>query len=195
MSPGLKPCRRPSSCARTGRPVTTEPTRFGTFVGVVPTVDAKVAATYKVAKAVHTDVLCLVDGDSEGLGYLDGVKALKPPPRIVFVWPDDWCTEDVIGWIAKASPAEALSAVNPALGTTFIDCDALAAHLETKKSYAPVHLSVAEALARIPACRTRAAELLNDIADVARDADGQRTHLALWPEKSTPTTKVWRLTA
>lgn len=174
--------------------VTDEPTRFGTFVGVVPTVDAKVASTYRVAHAVHSDVLCLVDGDAEGLGYLATVKALPRPPRLVFVWPENWCTEHVVGWLTAAGADTSLAEVGKALGIVFDDFGALSAYLETRKSYAPAHHGVCEVIARIPACRTRTAALLNDIADVARGAEGTRLHLALWAEQSNEATHVWRLT-
>lgn len=175
--------------------VADEPTRFGTFVGVVPTVDAKVANTYAVAQGVHNDVLCVVDGDGDGLGYLATVKALPRPPRLVFVWPKDWCTEHVVGWIVGAGADVALSAVSEALGVTFAGSDSLSAYLQTKKSYAPVHQSLCEVIARVPACRARTVELLNDLADIARGADGVRTHFALWVEQSSATTQVWRLGA
>lgn len=174
--------------------VTDEPTRFGTFVGVVPTVDAKVADTYGVAHSVHNEVFCLVDGDGEGLRYLAAIKALSRPPRLVFIWPQHWCTEDVVGWIAEAGADAALTAIAEALGMTFADVEELSEYLQTKKSYAPAHHSVSEVIARIPACRTRTAALLNDIADVARAADGERKHLALSAEQSSASTRVWRLT-
>jgi len=174
--------------------VTDEPTRFGTFVGVVPTVDAKVVDTYGVAHPVHNEVFCLVDGDGAGRDYLADVKALPTPPRLVFIWPQDWVTEDVVAWIAEAGGDAARTAIEGALGQTLADFKRLSKYLQTKKSYAPAHHSVSEVVARISACRTRTAALLNDIADVARGADGKRNHLALWAEQSSAATQVWRLT-
>lgn len=170
-----------------------EPTRFGTFVGVAPTADAKVGETYQIAQRVHSNVLCLVDGDPAGIGYLAGLKELTPPPKIVFVWPDGWTMENVVAWIADANGAEALSALGTALGTTFSNGAALKLHLEGHKTYMPLHECVAEVLAGIAECRTLIAELLNDIADVSRGAQGPPKHFVPWPQQTTVTTHVWRL--
>lgn len=170
-----------------------EPTRFGTFVGVAPTADAKVAETYAVARRVHSDVLCLVDGDAAGVGYLATLKRLASPPKVVFVWPGDWTMESVVAWIAEANSAQALSKLGTALGETFANRAALKVYLEAHKTYMPVHESTAEVLAGIAECRARTAQLLNDIADVARGATGPRKHLAEWPQQSTVTTTVWQL--
>ena len=168
-------------------------TRFGTFVGVVPTTDAKISETYEVARAVHGDVHCLVDGDREGTNYLAQVRALATPPATIFTWATDWAMEHVVSWIADADPGRSLPALETALGTGLPDRDALSAHLLHFKSYVPVHSSTAEVLAAVPACRARATELLNDLADVARRTHGAPQHLALWREQSTDDTRVWRL--
>ena len=170
-----------------------ETTRFGTFVGVVPTTDAKISETYEVARAVHSNVLCLVDGDTQGEDYLAQVRALAPPPATVFIWSAGWAMEHVVSWIADADAERSLPALATVLNIPLPDSNALSAHLLNFKSYVPVHSATAEVLAGVPACRARAAELLNDIADVARRAQGERTHLAFWPEESTDHTQVWRL--
>lgn len=173
--------------------VTSAPTRFGTFIGVAPTNDARVADTYTVARGVHDRVSCLVDGDGEGLSYLAQVKALPAPPAIVFVWRNGWAMEHVITWIAEADSTAILPLAATAFNVALPDTAALTAYLLQNKSYVPVHKGMAELLAGIPACRARAEALLNDMADVACQATGQRTHLAVWPEQSTPETTVWRL--
>lgn len=174
--------------------VTTEPTRFGTFVGVAPTADAKVAETYGVASAVHGGVLCLVDGDAAGLGYLQALKELPAPPAAIFVWPDGWSMEHVVGWLADAD-GQALGELATVLDVPLSDTTALVNHLLQHKSYTPVHNAVAETLAAMPSCRARATDLLNDIADVARGASSALKHLQEWPEKSSASTRVWRHTA
>jgi putative ATP-dependent endonuclease of the OLD family len=170
-----------------------ETTRFGTFVGVAPTADAKVADTFAIAQRVHSGVLCLVDGDTAGLGYLAALKVLTPAPRIVFRWPDGWTTENVVAWIAEANAVEALKNLSTALGAAFPDGVTLKAHLEAHKTYIPLHESAAEVLAGIEECRARTRDLLNDIADVARGAAGARKHLVESTAEGTATTKVWRL--
>ena len=170
-----------------------ETTRFGTFVGVVPTTDAKIAETYEVARAVHGDVLCLVDGDAQGKNYLAQIRALAAPPATVLIWSDGWAMEHVVSWIADADPGQSLPTLASAFNTALLNTAALSEHLLRFKSYLPVHSATAEVLAAVPACRARATALLNDIADVARRAQGEREHLALWAEESTEYTQVWRL--
>ena len=170
-----------------------ETTRFGTFIGVVPTTDAKIAETYEVACSVHGHVLCLVDGDTEGKSYLAQLRALASPPATVFIWADGWAIEHVVSWIADADSGRSLSTLATALDTDLPNTAALSAHLLNFKSYLPVHSATAEVLAAIPACRARAKALLNDIADVARAAQGERKFLALSAEESTEYVKVWRL--
>ena len=170
-----------------------ETTRFGIFVGVVPTTDAKIAETYEVARAVHGDVLCLVDGDAEGKDYLAQVRALTTPPATVLIWSEGWAMEHVVSWIADADAGQSLPILATEFSTALPNSGALSAHLLNFKSYSPVHNATAEVLAAVPACRARATALLNDIADVACRAQGERTHLALWAEESTEHTQVWRL--
>lgn len=173
--------------------VSQEPTRFGTFIGVVPTCDGKIAETYATARAVHDDVLIVTDGDAEGLRYLASLRSLTPPPRVIFVWPGDWSMEHVVTWIAEGDEAESLSRLEAALGVPLADADALTKYLLGHKSYAPVHQAVVEVLASLPRCRARATELLNDFADVAGNVPGDRRHLAIWAAESTPQTQVVRL--
>ena len=94
---------------------------LSTFVGVVPTIDAKIADTFALVSAVHARPCILVDGDNEGRGYFDAVKASNPPPRAVVFWPQGWAMEHVVSWIAGADEAAMLAALGTALGTAFAD--------------------------------------------------------------------------
>jgi putative ATP-dependent endonuclease of the OLD family len=142
---------------------------LSTFVGVVPTIDAKIADTFALVSAVHTRPCILVDGDNDGRGYFDAVKVSSPPPRCVVFWPQGWAMEDVISWIASADEAAMLTALGTVLGQAFADRAGLTAHLLTRKSYAPTHESAAVTLMASAACRARGAQLLNALCDVLRD--------------------------
>ena len=146
-----------------------------------------------MTRRVHSDVMCLVDGDAAGVGYVATLKQLPSPPKVVFAWPSDWTMESVLAWIAEANSAEALSKLGIALSAKFANSAALKIYLEAHKTYMPVHERTAEVLAGIAECRARTAQLLNDIADVARGATGSPKHLVEWPQQSTATTKVWQL--
>lgn len=166
---------------------------LSTFVGVVPTIDAKIADTFALVSAVHTRPCILVDGDNSGRDYFDAVRASNPPPRCVVFWPQGWAMEHVVSWIAGADEAAMLAALGIVLGTQFADCPALAAHLLTQKSYAPTHESAAVTLMANPACRTRAAQLLDALCKVLRNPANADTPLfARIPADSTAVMGVFR---
>lgn len=142
---------------------------LSTFVGVVPTIDAKIADTFALVRAVHARPCILVDGDNDGRGYFDAVKTSNPPPSAVVFWPQGWAMEHVVSWIARADEAAMLAALATALGTPFADTQALTAHLLTQKSYVPTHESAAVVLMGNAACRGRTVQLLNALCAVLRD--------------------------
>jgi energy-coupling factor transporter ATP-binding protein EcfA2 len=150
---------------------------LSTFVGVVPTIDAKIADTFALVNSVHARPCILLDGDDDGRGYFDVVKVSNPPPRAVVFWPQDWAMEHVVSWIAGADEAAMLTALGAALGTPFADTQALIAHLLTQKSYAPTHESAAVTLMGNAACQTRAAQLLKALCEVLRDPANANTPL------------------
>jgi len=150
---------------------------LSTFVGVVPTIDAKIADTFALVSAVHARPCIVLDGDNDGRGYFDVVTAGNPPPRCVVFWPQGWAMEHVVSWIAGADEAAMLAALGAALGTPFADRPALAAHLLTQKSYAPTHENAAVTLMANAACRARAAQLLGALCDVLREPTNANTPL------------------
>jgi len=166
---------------------------LSTFVGVVPTIDAKIADTFALVGAVHARPCILVDGDNDGRGYFDAVKTSNPPPSCVVFWPQGWAMEHAISWIAGADEAAMLTALEAALGAHFADRQALAVHLLTQKSYAPTHESAAVTLMSSSACRARAAQLLNALCAVLRDPATANTPLfARIPADSTAGMHVFR---
>ncbi|MEO1018067.1 MAG: AAA family ATPase [Pseudomonadota bacterium] len=146
-------------------------------VGVVPTIDAKIAETLSLVSAVHARPCVLLDGDSDGRRYFDSVKASNPPPRSVVFWPNSWEMENVIAWVANADESKVLTALGLALETSFADSQAFSDYLLTQKSYAPTHENVAVILMANVACRKRAAQLLNSLYEVLRDPENADTPL------------------
>lgn len=142
---------------------------LSTFVGIVPTIDAKIADTFTLVSAVHARPCILVDGDNDGRAYFDPVKTRNPPPRCVVFWPQNSAMEHVVSWIAGADEAAMLAALGEVLGTSLANLQDLTDYLLTKKSYAPTHESVAVTLMANAACRERALRLLNALCDVLRD--------------------------
>lgn len=166
---------------------------LSTFIGVVPTIDAKIADTFAFVSAVHARPCILVDGDAAGSGYFDAVKASNPPPRVVVFWPQGWAIENVISWIASIDEAAMLAALGDSLGAAFADLTALTTYLLAKKSYVPVHESAAVTLMGNAACRARAAQLLNALCEVLRDpANANTPRFARIAEESTADMHVFR---
>lgn len=167
--------------------------RFSTFVGIIPTIDAKIADTFAVIKEVHRRPCILLDGDDDGRRYFDAVRVLTPPPMCVVFWPPGWTMESAISWIAAADEAEMLTALSRALGIGVRDCEGLTAYLLTRKSYAPTHENTAVTLMANPACRARAARLLNALCAVFRDPSTATEPLfARVIDDSTDATHVFR---
>jgi putative ATP-dependent endonuclease of the OLD family len=157
---------------------------LSTFVGIVPTIDAKIADTFALVSAVHARPCILLDGDTDGLGYFNAVKDHNPPPRCVVFWPENWAMEHVISWIAGADEAAMLPALGTALGTPFANAEILTAHLLARKSYAPTHESATVTLMANATCRARATQLLNALCTVLRDPTDANTPLLARVEAS-----------
>jgi putative ATP-dependent endonuclease of OLD family len=133
-------------------------------VGVVPTEDAKVVETHQLMARLHGHVSCLVDGDEEGLLYVKQLMCTSTPPATIIRWNDGAMIEDVVGWILSADEAGVvpklaeLSQVPP---TSVAD---VVSYLKAKKMDIIAYELVAETIATTPACRVRAADLLNGLA-------------------------------
>jgi putative ATP-dependent endonuclease of the OLD family len=140
--------------------------RFATFIGVAPTIDARIADTFAIVNQVHARPCILVDGDTDGRSYFEAVRASVPPPKCVLFWSQDWAMEHVIAWIAAADEVNVLAALRTTLGQSFRTTAELAAFLLSHKSYAPTHESVSVTLMGNRACRIRAAQLLNAMCDL-----------------------------
>ena len=153
--------------------------QFSTFVGVVPTIDAKIVDTFAIINKVHARACILVDGDAEGRVYFDDVRACVPPPKCVVFWPQGWAMEHIVAWIAGADDPNARTALGTTLGQIFSNADELIAFLLTRKSYAPTHESTAITLMAKPACRARTAQWLGALCDVLRDP--ANANIALFP--------------
>jgi hypothetical protein len=101
---------------------------FSTFVGIVPTNDAKVADTLRLVSAVNEWPCLLLDGDEDGRGYFTAVRESGSLPRTVVFWPDDWAIEHVVAWIAAADELTMLADLGTALDQTFADLHSLTNH-------------------------------------------------------------------
>ncbi len=154
-----------------------EQSKFSTFVGVVPTDDAKISETYEVVRGVHRNCAILVDGDGAGRGYIDQLRALDPSPQAAVLWQNDWKIENVVAWIAEANSALVLPQLAAAHEAEIADLGGLITFLEARKSYAPTQEITSAVLMRDAACRRRAAQLLNALCDTLLDPSTQSSPL------------------
>lgn len=167
---------------------------FSTFVGIVPTIDAKIADTFALAAPIHSRLSILLDGDTDGRRYFEAVRTCNPPPRTVMFWAQNWAMEHIVAWIARAD-AGMLAALRAALGVELADHEALATYLLTQKSYAPTHEIVIVTLMSNAACRARAAQLLGEMCAVMRDPENPSATLFRRVDAdSTAATHVFRFT-
>ena len=137
---------------------------FGIEVGVVPTEDAKVIEIHQLMARLHRHVSCLVDGDAEGLLYVDRLMAIPNPPTSIIRWNDGAMIEDTVGWILTADEAEVIAKLPELSPDPPRSAAAVVAYLKAKKMDIIAYELVAEAIASTPACRTRAADLLSGLA-------------------------------
>jgi hypothetical protein len=148
--------------------------RFDAQVGVVPTSDAAVVATYGALELLHSNVNCLVDGDDEGNRYIAELGALPRPPKAIARWPDGWMLEDLIGWILSADAEGALEVIRGVEGMgAHATLDNVVESLKSKdrgnggtKGDLVTYESLAECISRIRVCSERSRRVLNGLADV-----------------------------
>jgi UvrD-like helicase C-terminal domain len=63
--------------------------RFGSYIGVVPTHDAAVEATTAALSRLHPRITAVVDGDGPGVGYAQALAAAVARPAAIIRWPDE----------------------------------------------------------------------------------------------------------
>jgi putative ATP-dependent endonuclease of OLD family len=148
---------------------------FGSHVGVIPTHDSSVEVTCASLSQAHSTILALVDGDAAGRAYV-GALVQARSCACILRWPDNWTIEDVVAWVIQADERPVLAALNVDLPTAPGDLATLIARLKAKRSAAEpnglkddrmAHETIANAIARRRACRNRAAQILQSIADAA----------------------------
>ncbi len=155
--------------------------RFGSYVGVVPTHDAAVEATVAVLVRLHPRVTTLVDGDPTGVGYAQALAAAGARPAVILRWSDGWMVEDVVGWILDADSAAVIAALTQSMAPPPATIAALVTRLKSEDRTAHglkqdqiAYEAVADVIGSIEACCRRARELLNAMTDVLLGGNNAR---------------------
>ena len=151
---------------------TTDECRFAAHVGLIPTQDAAVVATYRRLSNLHPCVACIVDGDSKGQEYAAQLLQEAKAPLRVLRWPNGWTMEDIVGWVLTADPEVTLAAVSASLTIPVASIDELVTRLKSKdravhglKQDGVAYDAVADAISASAKSITRARKLLNCITD------------------------------
>ena len=174
----------------------TDESRFGSYVGVIPTHDAAVEVTTAVLFRLHPRVTALVDGDGPGLGYAQALVASAARPAVILRWPDSWTLEDVVGWILEADQAVAIAALAQSVAPPPATIAALVVRLKSEDRAAHglkqdqiAYEAVADVIGSTDACCRRARELLNAMTDILLGGDNARFTVA--PDES-PHIRIFR---
>jgi putative ATP-dependent endonuclease of the OLD family len=144
---------------------------FGSVVGVIPTTDANVVGVFQELSKVHAQVLCLVDGDPAGHGYIATLKKLVSPPKRILQLPANWTIEDVIGWIVEGDEGNVVTELSSLLGTTLVKAADFVVQMkeETKasgwKGDIVTYELIINALADNPKCLVRMRTFLKSVAE------------------------------
>jgi putative ATP-dependent endonuclease of the OLD family len=161
---------------QTGEEWTDEWCRYGTTVCSVPTSDGAVVVTVERLASLHSRVIALVDGDRAGRDYASELEDAAAASAVI-CWPEAWTIEDVLCWIVDAEPGPVLDSVEATTGQRPSDMADLARRLKQKdrsagglKQDTVAYEAVAEAISLTAACRARARDVLNGLADVANDS-------------------------
>jgi putative ATP-dependent endonuclease of the OLD family len=158
-----------------------EESRFGAYVGLIPTHDAAVEATVAALAPVHPRVTALVDGDAAGRSYAQALTGATKPPAVILRWPEGWTIEDVVGWILETDADRATSALAALIAPPPPTIPALVARLKSTDRTADglkqdqvAYEAVADVIGAVDACCRRARDLLNATSDVLLGAVSTR---------------------
>jgi putative ATP-dependent endonuclease of OLD family len=145
--------------------------QFGLDVGLIPTEDAKVIETYRTLSRVHDSVVCLVDGDKAGLGYIKTLQALERKPKAILRWDDGVMVEDIVGWIFEADAARTVSSLAEIKAPAPQSIGEVVDYLKAKKVDLVAYETIADVIANNHACRDRAAQLFSAMAAACKGVE------------------------
>lgn len=106
---------------------------FSCLIGIFPTENAAVEKVYKLLSNAHSNVYCLVDGDSEGLKYIEGIKMLDNKPKLILKWAEGKTIEDIIGMLLKEDESYLLPLIRELINdSTLADIESFVKILKIK---------------------------------------------------------------
>jgi putative ATP-dependent endonuclease of the OLD family len=145
---------------------------FGVRVGIVPTSDAKVKETCATLANAHPNIVALVDGDGDGIGYADSLDEEGAGAVKVLLWPLGWTIEDVVCWTIQADEQRVLARLDQDLSVAPGNRATLLARLRSVERAAHglkgdgvAYEIIANAMLESEACRDRARAMLQGVTD------------------------------
>lgn len=172
---------------------------FGSVVGVVPTRDSAVRATFERLRSLHDHVGVLVDGDQAGSAYVTDLLSCSPTPCCVMQWPSGWEIEDAVRWTLDADAIFLLSQINTRLDRNYQSLDELVASLKNTsgqtgglKAHYMAHEDIAGAMRRSQPCVQRVERLLEAVTRAVLGKLDDFTHLELDATRSRDDVAVYR---
>jgi hypothetical protein len=172
---------------------------FGAIVGVVPTRDSHVQATFDQIRTLRDGVFVVVDGDKAGDEYVAGLIESTPPPFAVLQWPKDWVIEDVVKWTLEADSESALGEVNHRTNRDFAALEELIVSLKNDdgrsgglKQHYIVHEEIAGAMKTSSKCVERVEFVLEAITRAALEKTGECEHIEVDERRTTSACTIYR---
>ena len=149
-------------------------------ITVIPTQDSAVVDTFNEVNRFRPDALPIVDGDTEGSGYLIALAALVPKPRRVAQYGASAAVECLSAWLIEpclANPGPVLTELlqDPAKRSLK---DLQNALIDIKKDRHQRE-NLAWECADIPASALRAGEFIEDLSRIAAGASPK---MAMWKQ-------------
>lgn len=152
---------------------------FGAVVGLVPTRDSHVKATFEQIRTLRNGIFLIVDGDVAGNKYIAELIKCKPAPFAILQWPQGWAIEDVIKWILEAGNDTVLKAVNQRISAEFNSLEDLTVALKNPngrsgglKQHYIVHEEIAGVMRTSSSCVRRAELVLEAVVRTALERLG-----------------------
>ncbi|MCR9171515.1 MAG: AAA family ATPase [bacterium] len=134
--------------------------------GIIPTQDSHVKKTYQTFQPMISEVIPLVDGDGAGDSYIDDLKGVEVPPKVILRLDDGKVLEDVIEWIVnptKEGRTTVLESIEAFEGRTFRQV------LDQFKTHYGYHEALAQFMLINNDCVMRARRLINSIHNLSTE--------------------------
>ncbi|MDB6062840.1 MAG: chromosome partitioning protein [Verrucomicrobiaceae bacterium] len=144
-------------------------------VGLIPTEDSSVIETHRMLTKIHDRVCCVLDGDADGLRYINILLTEQNRPYAIIRWQDNATIENVVGWMLLADEEAVIPAFNE-IAEALTSVSDLINWLKLKSNKANIlaYEVLAEIIANNIKTRSRATEMCVGLASACAGIETQR---------------------